>query len=89
MTHRHSLGDEVELSFGFFDQNAVGTYAVTRLLPSTLQGEPQYRIKDKDGRERVIGEGQIVLAGKAAQPARPPSGHNALTQMFNSLRDSK
>ena len=87
MTHRHSLGEEVELAFGFFDQNAVGTYCVTRLLPSTPQGEPQYRIKDGDGRERVIGEGQIVVAGKAAEPPRPRSGHNPITQMFDSLRD--
>lgn len=71
MFHRYAIGHEVCLAFGFFDQDAAGTYGVVRLLPSAPDGEPQYRIKDKDGRERVIGQGQIVHEG---------------TDMFNRLK---
>ena len=88
MSHRYVIGDEVCLSFGFFDQLAAGTYGITRLMPSAMDGEPQYRIKGKDGRERVISEGQIARDGQALQ-ARTPSVHNPITEMFNRLNDGR
>lgn len=66
MSHHHAIGEEVHLAFGFFDKHAVGTYGIVKLLPSTMGGEPQYRIKGKDGRERVIGEAQIARGEDAA-----------------------
>lgn len=71
MSHNFKVGDRVSLSFGFHDQSASGTYAVTRLLPTRMNGEPQYRVKGGDDRERVIGEGQIVM------PARPSHAADA------------
>lgn len=65
MPHLFKIGDRVSMAFGFYDQHAVGTYAITRLLPARMSGEPQYRVKGGDDRERVIGEGQILRPGKA------------------------
>ena len=33
MPHLFKIGDRVSLAFGFHDQNASGTYPITRLLP--------------------------------------------------------
>lgn len=90
MAHQYAVGDRVSLVFGFYDQNAVGKYAVTRLLPSLADGEPQYRVRGSDDRERVIGEGQIE--GTAERPTaqwsgRPRKAQNPITDMFNRLRD--
>ncbi|MGO4175531.1 hypothetical protein AB4Z16_25475 [Bosea sp. TAF32] len=82
------IGDEVSLAFGFFDRDAAGTYDVTRLLPTSLNGEPQYRIKGKDDRERVIGEGQIMGNGHLRN-AKPRSSHNPITAMFDRLDRAK
>jgi hypothetical protein len=85
MSHYFKVGDRVSLAFGFYDQNATGTYAVTRLLPTRANGEHQYRVKGADDRERVIGEGQIIVPGRSASPSRPRSAHNPITNMLNQL----
>jgi len=88
MAHHYEVGDQVRLAFGFYDQAAAGLYAVTRLLPSLTNGEPQYRVRGTDDRERVIGEAQIVGSTGERQsnwPARPRSAHNPITEMFNRL----
>ncbi len=43
MDHQYEVGDRVSLAFGFHDTDAIGTYIVSRLLPSLVDGEPQYR----------------------------------------------
>ncbi|SFB97254.1 hypothetical protein SAMN05428997_103168 [Bosea sp. CRIB-10] len=85
MSHFFKVGDRVSLAFGFYDQNAAGTYVVTRLLPTRANGEPQYRIKGGDDRERVIGEGQVIVPGRSASPSRPRNAHNPITNMLNQL----
>ncbi|HEV7335088.1 MAG TPA: hypothetical protein VGO06_03895 [Bosea sp. (in: a-proteobacteria)] len=60
MSHHFKAGDRVSLAFGFHDQGANGTYAITRLLPTRMNGEPQYRVKGSDDRERV---GRPVRSG--------------------------
>lgn len=75
MSHHFKVGDRVSLAFGFYDQSAVGTYAVTRLLPTRLNGEPQYGVKGSDDRERVIG----VVA-----PKSPDISHGAAWAAMNS-----
>ena len=88
MAHQYEVGDQVRLAFGFYDQAAVGLYAVTRRLPSLIDGEPQYRARGTDDRERVIGEAQIVGSAAGRQSnwsARPRSPHNPITEIFNRL----
>lgn len=84
MTHRHIVGDDVRLAYGFFDRDAVGIYSVTRLLPATRDGELQYRIIGEDCRERVISESQIARDGFAGH-RRPRSLYNPITEMFDRL----
>lgn len=86
MEHRYATGDRVSLAFGFYDTDAVGIYVVTRQLPFVVGGEPQYRVKGADDRERVIGESQIQGAGRHANWAqRPRSPHNAITNALDRL----
>lgn len=89
MDHHFKVGDQVRLTFGFHDQDAVGTYAVTRLLPTSDDGDPQYRVRGMDDRERVIGEAQIDWSGKPSSPARTRSPRNPITEMFNRLLKPK
>lgn len=89
MSHHFKVGDRVSLAFGLYDQSAVGTYAVTRLLPTRLNGEPQYRVKGSDDRERVIGEGQIVLPGSASSFGRRNSVHNPITDALSRITTKK
>jgi len=86
MEHRYHVGDRVRLAFGFYDQEPVGPYEISALLPTRADGEPQYRIRGSDDRERVIGEGQIGQGGKLGSPARSRSGQNPITNEFNRLR---
>lgn len=84
MSHRYAVGDSISLAFGFHDSDAIGPYIVTRLLPSIVHGEPQYRVKDSDGRERVIGEAQIQGAKRQESwPHRPRSPENPITDLLN------
>lgn len=85
MSHLFKVGDRVSLAFGFHDQNATGTYAVTRLLPTRMNGEPQYRVKGSDDRERVIGEGQVAVPGKTSLFGRRNNGHNPITGALNDI----
>ncbi len=88
MAHHYDVGDQVSLAFGFHDQNAVGLYKVTRRLPSLVDGEPQYRVRGLDDRERVIGEAQINGSPRrhnADRSARPRRQDNPITEMFNRL----
>lgn len=89
MSHNFKVGDRVSLSFGFHDQSASGTYAVTRLLPARMNGEPQYRVKGGDDRERVIGECQIVMPGKAKSSGRRESALNPITNPLDELTTRK
>lgn len=85
MSHLFKIGDRVSLAFGFHDQNASGTYAITRLLPTRMNGEPQYRVKGSDDRERVIGEEQIVVPRKASSFGRRKAAHNPITNALNHI----
>ncbi len=92
MAHQYDVGDQVSLAFGFHDQNAVGLYTVTRRLPSLVNGEPQYRVKGLDDRERVIGEAQIDGPDErrnANWPARPRRQNNPITDMLDRLGTDK
>lgn len=89
MPHNFQVGDQVRLAFGFHDQDAVGTYVITRLLPTSDDGEPQYRVRGMDDRERVIGEAQINWPGRQSPPARPRSPHNPITRLFDRLLKPK
>ena len=89
MSHLFKVGDRVSLAFGFHDQNAAGTYAITRLLPTRMNGEPQYRIKGSDDRERVIGEGQVIVPGKAGSFGRRNNTHNPITNALNHIASKK
>lgn len=89
MSHHFKVADRVSLSFGFHDQNASGTYVVTRLLPTRVNGEPQYRVKGSDDRERVIGEGQINMFGRPNSPTKQRSAHNPITYALNQLPSKK
>jgi hypothetical protein len=62
--HKFSVGDNVTFSPNMYeDSSARGLYTIVRLLPAA-GATPLYRLKaDIDGRERVVGEGQ--LAGSA------------------------
>jgi len=83
MYHRYHVGDRVSLAFGFHDQDAVGTYEVVALLPTRPDGDPQYRIRGSDDRERVIGEAQIGELGKPGPLPRPRSARNPITDELN------
>lgn len=84
MDHQYAVGDRVSLAFGFHDMDAIGTYIVSRLLPSLIDGEPQYRVKDSDDRERVIGEAQIAGAKRQGNRVqRPQSPQNPITGLLN------
>lgn len=88
MAHHYDVGDQVSLAFGLHDQNAVGLYKVMRLLPSLIDGEPQYRVRGLDDRERVIGEAQINGSPRppnADRSARPRRQGNPKTEMFNRM----
>lgn len=90
MEHRYAVGDRVSLVFGFHDTDAVGIYSVTRQLPFIAGGEPQYRVKGADDRERVIGEAQIEGARRQASWAqRPRSPQNVVTNAFDRLPPKK
>lgn len=89
MPHRFKLGERVGLAFGFHDQDARGLYEITAQLPTRPDGEPQYRIKGSDDRERVIGEGQIGHPSNASRSQRHPSSHNPITNELNRLRDGQ
>jgi len=87
MSHQFAVGEQVGLRFGFHDREAEGAYAVVRLLPSLVNGEPQYRIRGSDDRERVIGEAQIKGAATNRNwGQRPKSAHNPFTEILNRLR---
>lgn len=84
MDHQYAVGDRVSLAFGFHDTDAIGTYIVSRLLPSLVEGEPQYRVKDSDDRERVIGESQIAGAKEQKGWVQRPRGRqNPITDLLN------
>lgn len=83
MEHRYHIGDRVSLAFGFHDQDAVGAYEVVALLPTRPDGDPQYRVRGSDDRERVIGEAQVGEPGKPGRSPRPRSANNPITEELN------
>lgn len=88
MLHRYKLGDRVGLAFGFHDQDAIGLYEVTAILPTRPDGEPQYRVKGSDDRERVIGEKQIGAPTKPDFETRAHRPHNPITKELDRLREA-
>lgn len=89
MPHRFELGEHVALAFGFPDQDASGLYEVVALLPTRPGGEPQYRIKGSDDRERVIGEDQIYGPNSSGGPRRHPISQNPITKELDRLREDR
>ncbi|MCU4182383.1 hypothetical protein [Bosea sp. BH3] len=89
MTHRYRIRDRVSLAFGFHDRDAAGTYEVTALLPTRADGEPQYRIRGSDDRERVIAETQISEPGKIQSASRQRSPDNPITKELDRIRDQQ
>ncbi|WP_324134731.1 hypothetical protein [Bosea sp. (in: a-proteobacteria)] len=59
MTSDIRIGDKVRLNFGFLDQTGRGDYEVVRVMPASVDGEIQYRVRGTDGHERAIGAKQI------------------------------
>lgn len=55
------IGDKIQLNFGFLDQTGRGDYEVVRVMPASVDGEIQYRVRGMDGRERAIGANQIRI----------------------------
>jgi hypothetical protein len=64
MTHRYKTGQRVRMIRGFPQRTAPdGTYEVTRQLPSSSDGENQYRIKNaSEYHERVAKESELERA---------------------------
>ena len=85
MPHRYQAGERVGLAFAFRDQDAVSLYEITALLPTRLGGQPQYLIKGTDGRERVVGEGQIGERKSTEIVERSRSPYNQITKELNRL----
>ncbi len=85
MPHHFQAGEHVRLAFGFHDQDAVGLYEITALLPTRLGGQPQYLIKGTDGRERVVGEGQIGERKSTDLVERSRSPYNPITRELDRL----
>lgn len=76
----------MSLASGIYDTDAIGVYVVTRQLPFVVGGEPRYRVKEADDRERVIGESQIQGASRQANWARRPrSPYSAITNALDRL----
>jgi len=61
------VGDIVRLAFGFADRSAEGDYEIVRMMPARESGEPQYRVRGIDGRERAIGHNQIIASKAKAK----------------------
>lgn len=61
MTAAIRIGDKIQLNFGFLDQTGRGDYEVVRVMPASVDGEIQYRVRGLDGRERAIGANQIRI----------------------------
>ena len=61
MPHRYQVGAQVRLTPSLSHRTAaVGVYEVVRHLPSSDDGENQYRIKStREDRERVAREGDL------------------------------
>jgi hypothetical protein len=64
MEHRYKAGQRVRFAPGLLSRNAAGgTYEVTRQLPSGVDGEHQYRIKNvHEQHERVVKESELQRA---------------------------
>jgi hypothetical protein len=64
MNHRYKAGQRVRFLRSFPNRNAAdGTYEVTRQLPSSGDGEHQYRIKSaREHHERVVKESELERA---------------------------
>lgn len=69
------VGDIVRLSFGFADRSGEGDYEIIRVMPARESGERHYRVRGIDGRERAIGQNQIMFSkAKAKSPASGSRG---------------
>jgi len=64
-SHRFKEGDVVDAVEGKVGMLPPGRYKIVRLMPPTVAGDNQYRIKSlKDGHERLVKESEL--------PAGPP-----------------
>lgn len=79
MDHRYQVGDRVNLAFGFYDHDAVGSYEISALLPTSPDGVPQYIILGSDHRRRVIGQSQIGEPGILASSVWSRRDRNHIT----------
>lgn len=79
MDHRYQVGDRVNLAFGFYDHDAVGSYEISALLPTRADGVPQYIILGNDDRQRVIGQTQIGEPGMLASSVWRRRDRNPIT----------
>jgi len=66
MTARaYKPGDLVHLTRDFANQPRPGPFEILRVMPHLDNAERQYRVRGPDGRERAIGDEEIVADGKA------------------------
>ena len=60
--HRFKEGDVVDASGGSVGVMPPGRYKIVRLMPPTVAGNNQYRIKSlKDGHERLVKESELPV----------------------------
>ena len=57
MSHKFKVGQSV-VSIPSSAQ-AGQVYAIVRLMPETVQGDPQYRVRTSNGTERMVREQEI------------------------------
>jgi len=69
--HRHKEGVIVEIRGGAASVIPPGRYEITRLMPPTVGGDNQYRVKSlRDGHERLVRESDLTQAGPSESAAR-------------------
>lgn len=58
--HKFKVGQAVVFDTGIFSKALVSSYRVSRCLPETVDGEPQYRIQSSsEPHERVVRESAL------------------------------
>ena len=53
-------GDLVHLTRDFANQPRLGAFEILRVMPHADNEQRQYRVRGSDGRERAIGDDEIV-----------------------------
>jgi hypothetical protein len=60
MSHKYKVGQSVMVVPPNMQSGQV--YEIVRLMPETVQGDPQYRVKTANGVERMVREQEIKAA---------------------------